>query len=415
MSGTAATMNAVPASRGSLAFVFALVLIDMVGFGIIMPVLPDLIVELTGDGVAAAAVDAGWLAVVYAAMQFVFGPIIGNLSDRYGRRPILLATLLAYSVNYALMGLAPTLIWLFVGRIIAGITGASFSAAYAYVADVSRPDTRAQNFGLIGTAFGLGFIVGPALGGVLGDIEIRLPFFAAGALALANAAFGFLFLKESLPPERRRPFSLWRSNAVAGLKGLGGQNPIVLWYAAALFLWMTAHMVYPIIWAFYGKTAFGWGADMIGYSLALVGISSAIVQGGVIRIVVPRLGERRAVITGVFCMSGGTVMYLLMRDPIWVPVAIALGSLQGLVQPSINGLMSRAVSDDSQGELQGAVASLSSLASIVGPPLFTWIFFLFTAEGAPVFLPGAAFGFAGLIALISLTVFVAGSRQARPT
>lgn len=395
-------------TKGSLMFVFALVLIDMVGFGIIMPVLPGLITELTGDTMSEAAVDAGWLAVVYSAMQFIFGPIVGNLSDKYGRRPILLATLLAYSVNYALMGLAPTLIWLFVGRLIAGITGASFSAAYAYIADVSSPETRAQNFGLIGMAFGLGFIVGPALGGILGEYGTRLPFFAAGGLALVNVVFGFFFLKESLPMEKRRDFSLLRSNAISALRVLGRQNRAVLWYAAALLTWMTAHMVYPIIWAFYAIESFGWTPAMVGWSLALVGLSSAIVQGGLIRVIVPRIGERKSVILGVLCMAGGTVMYFFMRDPFWVPFAIALGSLQGLVQPSINGLMSRAVSDRSQGELQGAVASLSSLASIIGPPVFTGVFFMFTVEGADIYRPGAAFLLAGLIAIGSLSFFLRG-------
>lgn len=400
-----------------MLFVFALVLIDMIGFGIVMPVLPGLITELTGDSVSEAAVDAGWLAVVYSAMQFIFGPIVGNLSDKYGRRPILLATLLAYSVNYALMGLAPTLMWLFIGRLIAGITGASFSAAYAYIADISSPETRAQNFGLIGMAFGLGFIVGPALGGILGDYGpqligeeygIRLPFFAAGGLALVNVVFGYFFLKESLPLEKRRPFSLMRSNAFSALKVLGRQNSAVLWYAAALLTWMTAHMVYPIIWAFYGIESFGWSPAMVGWSLALVGLSSAIVQGGLIRVIVPRIGERRSVIVGVLCMAGGTLMYFFMRDPFWVPFAIALGSLQGLVQPSINGLMSRAVSDRSQGELQGAVASLSSLSSIIGPPVFTAVFFFSTAASAAIYRPGAAFLLAGMIGIGSLFFFLRG-------
>ncbi|MBV7257238.1 TCR/Tet family MFS transporter [Pacificimonas sp. WHA3] len=395
--------------RGSLAFVFAVVLIDMIGFGIIMPVLPSLLTELTGDSNAAAAMDAGWLAFVYAAMQFVFGPIVGNLSDRYGRRPVLLATLLAYSVNYALMGLAPTLLWLFIGRIIAGITGASFSAAYAYVADITPPEKRAENFGLIGLAFGLGFIVGPALGGVLGDYSLRLPFYAAGALALVNFVFGYFCLRESLPRDRRRPFSLIRSNAVSALKELNGQDRVIIWYAAALLFWMTAHMVYPIIWAFYGIEAFGWSKSMIGLSLAGVGLSSAIVQGGLIRLIVPRIGERRSIILGVTCMFTGCMIYLLAGNEIWVPVAIAVGSLQGLVQPSINALMSRAVSERSQGELQGAVASISSLSSMFSPLMFTAVFFFFTNEAAVIYAPGAVFGLAAMIAIVSLAVFLHGN------
>ena len=398
------------ATRGSLAFVFAVVLIDMIGFGIIMPVLPALIVELTGDTVAEAAIDAGWLAFVYALMQFVFGPVVGNLSDRFGRRPVLLAALLAYSVNYAIMGLAPTLLWLFIGRLIAGITGASFSVAYAYVADVSPAEKRAQNFGLIGVAFGLGFIVGPALGGLLGEIGTRVPFFAAGGLALVNALFGFFMLRESLPPEKRRAFSIRRANAINALRALAVQNRVVIWYAAALFVWMTAHFVYPIIWAFYTIEAFGWSEGMIGLSLAYVGLTSAAVQGGLIRFVIPRIGEARAVAAGIFCMAGATLIYLFAQSPWWVPVAITLGSLQGLVQPSINGLMSRAVDETSQGELQGAVASLSSLASVAGPPLFTYTFFAFTAQEPALYLPGAPFALAGAVALLALALFRRGVR-----
>ncbi|MHB9879709.1 TCR/Tet family MFS transporter [Pacificimonas sp. ICDLI1SI03] len=399
----------VSATRGSLLFIFALVLIDMIGFGIIMPVLPALIVELTGDTIAGAAVDAGWLAFVYAAMQFIFGPVMGNLSDRFGRRPVLLATLLAYSINYALMGLAPTLLWLFVGRLLAGITGASFSAAYAYVADVTPAEKRAQNFGLIGVAFGLGFIVGPALGGILGEYGTRLPFFAAGGLALANAVFGFFCLNESLPPEKRRPFSLIRSNAVSALRELGRQDKVVIWYAGALLVWMTAHMVYPIIWAFYGIEAFGWSERMVGLSLAGVGLSSAIVQGVLIRTIVPRVGERRAVMLGVGCLLAAALIYLFAEHEIWVPIAIAVGSLQGLVQPSINGLMSRAVDERSQGELQGAVASISSLSAVIGPLVYTRVFYAFTAPGAVIYLPGAAFALAGVVAIGALALFLRGN------
>ncbi|MBZ6377048.1 hypothetical protein B5C34_06900 [Pacificimonas flava] len=405
-----------PPLRGSLIFVIAVVLVDMIGFGIIMPVLPALIVELTGDSVAGAAVDAGWLAFVYAAMQFVFGPVMGNLSDRFGRRPVLLVTLAAYAVNYAIMGLAPTLLWLFVGRTIAGITGASFSVAYAYLADISPPEKRAQNFGLIGVAFGLGFIIGPAAGGLLGDVDIRLPFFAASAFALLNLTFGFLVLKESLPRENRRPFSLTRSNAISALRELGRQNRIVLWYAAALLIWMLAHLIYPIIWAFFvleafaGRIPFGWSEELfVGATLAYVGLTSAIVQGGLIRVVVPRVGEVKAASIGILGMVTGALIYLFVRDPIWLLVAVPIGSLQGLTQPSITGLMSQAIDETSQGELQGAVASLSSLASVIGPPLYTQIFFAFTATGAALYLPGAPFGLAALIALCALALFLRGT------
>ena len=403
--------------QGSLAFVFAVVLIDMMGFGIIMPVLPNLLIELTGESVAQAAIYGGWLSFVYAAMQFVFGPIMGNLSDRFGRRPVLLAALAVYAISYTVMGLAPTLAWLFVARVVAGITGASFSVAYAYIADITPPEKRAQNFGLIGVAFGLGFIIGPALGGIVGDMfGTRAPFFLSAALAALNCIFGAFVLSESLPRARRRAFSLTRSNAVTALKELGHQNRIVLWYAGSLLVWMTAHVVYPIIWAFYvieafaGRIPFGWSAELfVGATLALVGIGSALVQGVLIRVVVPRIGEARSVTLGIAGVLCGITIYLFAKDPAWLPPAILIGSLQGLIQPSINGLMSRAVADDRQGELQGAVASLQSLSSVIGPPLYTYVFFAFTAAGTALYLPAAPFGLAGLIALAALALFWRGT------
>ena len=399
-----------PAAKSSLVFVFLVVLIDMLGFGIIMPVLPDLIIDITGSTISNAAVYAGWLAFAYAAMQFVFGPIVGNLSDRYGRRPVLLGALGGYAIAYVLMGFAPSLIWLFVARIIAGIMGASFSTAYAYIADVSSAKQRSQNFGLIGAAFGLGFVFGPAIGGILGEYGTRLPFFAAGLLAAVNLLFGFFMLRESLPPEKRRPFRIARANALVALRGLHGQNKIVFWYAASLTVWMTAHVVYPIIFAFYAKEAFGWSKLTVGLALACVGIGAAIVQGLLIRVLIPRIGERNAVIIGALAMAISSVFYVMAGpDQGWlIFLAIPIGSLQGLFQPSINGLMSNAVSDDTQGELQGAVASLQSLASVIGPPMFAAVFAAFTAAGSLYYLPGAPFGLAGIISLVALAIFLRG-------
>lgn len=399
-----------PAAKSSLVFVFLVVLIDMLGFGIIMPVLPKLITSITGDTLSSAAVYAGWLAFAYAAMQFVFGPIIGNLSDRFGRRPVLLGALGGYAIAYTLMGFASSILWLFAARIIAGIMGASFSTAYAYIADISPPEKRAQNFGLIGAAFGLGFIIGPAIGGILGEYSTRLPFFGAGALAALNLVFGFFMLKESLPPEKRRRFNIARANAVVALKGLHGQNKIVFWYAAALTVWMTAHVVYPIIFAFYAMEAFGWSEWTVGMALACVGIGAAIVQGLLIRVLIPRIGERNAVIIGALSMAISSIFYVVAGpDQGWlIFLAIPVGSLQGLFQPSINGLMSNAVSDETQGELQGAVASLQSMASVIGPPLFAAVFAAFTVAGSIYYLPGAPFGLAGIVSLVALAIFLRG-------
>jgi MFS transporter, DHA1 family, tetracycline resistance protein len=397
-------------SRRSLAFVFALVAIDMIGFGIVMPVLPALIVELTGQTVAEAARDAGWLAFTYAVMQFVFGPVIGNLSDRYGRRPVLMAALVAYAVNYMLMGLAPTLLWLFIGRVVAGITGASFSAAYAYVADISPPERRSENFGLIGLAFGVGFLIGPALGGLLGELDTRLPFFAAGALAMANAVYGYFFLSESLPPANRRPFSLRRSNALGALLRFGRANPAILWFAGALLAWQTGHHAFPTIWSFFAIERLGWSEFDIGLSLAAVGASSALVQGGLIRVVVPAVGERRAILVGLAAMITAYALYTALTQGWQVYLAIAIGALGGLIYPSLNGMMSQRVPADSQGELQGAIASLSSLATIIGPPAMAQVFAAFSAPSAPIYLPGAPFALAGLLAIVALLLFLAGAR-----
>jgi len=410
MSSTALKPETPEAVKASITFVFLVVLIDMIGFGIIMPVLPELITQITGDSLSAAAVDAGWLAFAYAIMQFFFGPVIGNLSDRYGRRPVLLGALGGYSIAYALMGFAPSLLWLFVARIVAGIMGASFSTAYAYVADVSPPEKRSQNFGLIGAAFGLGFIIGPAMGGLLGEYHVRLPFFAASALAAINLVFGFFMLRESLPQEKRRKFQMARANAFVALKGLSGQNRVVLWYAGALLVWMIGHIVYPIIFAFYAIEAFGWSAFTVGMALALVGVGAALVQGLLIRYLIPRIGERKAVIIAAFSMAISTIAYVIAGpEQGWmIFLAIPVGAMQGLFQPSLNGLMSKAVSDETQGELQGAVASLQSLGSVVGPPMFTAVFAAFTVANAPYYLPGAPFGLAGLIALIALAIFLRG-------
>ena len=399
-----------PAAKASITFVFLVVLIDMLGFGIIMPVLPELITEITGDSLSAAAIDAGWLAFAYAAMQFVFGPIVGNLSDRFGRRPVLLGALGGYAIAYILMGFAASLLWLFVARIVAGIMGASFSTAYAYIADVSSPERRSQNFGLIGAAFGLGFIFGPAIGGLLGEYGTRLPFFAAGGLAATNLIFGFFMLRESLPVEKRRPFEMKRANALVALQGLSGQNRVVIWYAAALTVWMIAHVVYPIVFAFYAIENFGWSAFKVGLALACVGIGAALVQGLLIRILIPKIGERNAVIIGALGMAVSTVAYVFAApDQGWmIFLAIPVGALQGLFQPSLNGLMSKAVSDETQGELQGAVASLQSVASVIGPPMFTAVFAAFTVANAPHYLPGAPFGLAGVISLIALAIFLRG-------
>ncbi|MFM5884830.1 MAG: MFS transporter [Novosphingobium sp.] len=395
--------------RASIWVVFAIVLIDMLGFGIVMPVLPGLIMDLAHVPVDTAAVYAGWLGAGYALMQFVFAPIIGNLSDRFGRRPVLLASVLAMGVDYAIMGFAPALWWLVIGRIVAGMTGASWSAAYAYIADITPPEKRAASFGLMGMAFGFGFIFGPALGGLLGTVGPRVPFFAAAALALANSAVGFFVLRESLPAEQRRPFVLARANAFASLRALKGQSATVLWFVAALGVWQLAHIVYPAIWSYFAIAAWGFGPKQIGLALAVVGISSALVQGVGLRLLLPRLGERRAVTLGVLAFAVSAALYAVVGTIPLIYAAIVVGGMQGLIQPSIQALNSRAVDASSQGELQGATQSIGSIAQIVGPPLYSGIFAKFSGPAALVHLPAMPLLVAAGFAFGALALFLRGA------
>ena len=399
-----------PAGKHALVFVVITVLIDIIGFGLILPVLPRLLVELTGDTVNQAAIDGGWLAFVYAVMQFVCAPLLGNLSDRYGRRPVLLFAVGALGVDYIVMGFAPTLAWLFLGRTVAGIAGASFTPAYAYVADVSPPEKRAQSFGLISAAFGVGFILGPALGGLLGQLGTRTPFFAAAALSLVNLVYGTFVLPESLPPEARRPFDWRRANPLGTLLQMR-KHPVVLGLLGALFLWMVAHQVMPSTWTFYTKFRFGWSEAMIGASLAAAGVVMAVSQATLMRVLVPRLGERRTALTGIAVASVGYFGYGIASAS-WMMFAwLATWFLGALVMPSTNALMSHRVEKSAQGELQGAVASLFGLSSIVGPPLMTQLFGRFSAPDAPVQLPGAAFFASTLLAWTSFALYYRATRD----
>ena len=399
-----------PRLRHALAFIFVTVLIDTIGFGIVIPVLPKLIIALSGKTIDEAARVSGWLMVGYATMQFVFGPVMGGLSDRFGRRPVLLASLLAFSVDYFAMAFAPTLAWLFAGRLVAGITGASFNTAYAYIADVTPPEKRAANFGLIGLGFGIGFIIGPAVGGILGEYGTRLPFFVAAGLALVNAAYGWFILPESLDAEHRRGFEWRRANALGSLLHLRAQSPAVLALASATFLVVFAQMALQSTWSYYTIARFGWTAGQIGWSLAAVGISAAVMQGGLLRVAIPRFGERRLVAVGSTSAIAAYLIYAF-ADRGWIMYAgIAAGALSGFVYPSLQGLMSANVPRNQQGELQGAVASLFSLANIAGPAVMTQLFAVFAPADAPVHLPGAPFLLAALCTVAALAIF----RRAAP-
>lgn len=394
-----------PHSRFALAFIFVSVLIDTIGFGIIIPVLPRLVMALSGYGLTDAARIGGWLMFSYSVMQFVFGPVMGGLSDRFGRRPILLASLTAFGLDYLLMGFAPTLAWLFVGRIIAGITGASFNSAYAYIADVMPPERRTQNFGLIGFAFGVGFIVGPALGGLLAGFGTRTPFFVAAGLALFNAAYGYFILPESLRKGDRRPFDWRRANVWGSLVRLRRLRPVVLTMATATFLWSFAQISLQSTWNYYTLARFGWTTSQVGLSLAAVGVSAIVAQLVLTRTLVPRFGERRLIVWGALSGAAGYSIYAAASEGWMMYAGIAVATLSGLVYPSLQSLMLAEVGRDSQGELQGAVSSLVSLATIVGPPVMTQAFALFDGADAPVRIPGAAFLLAACLALGTLVLF----------
>jgi DHA1 family tetracycline resistance protein-like MFS transporter len=386
-----------PVSRHALTFVLLSVLIDTIGFGIVLPVLPELITELRHAGLDDAARWGGWLAFAYAAMQFVCAPIVGNLSDRFGRRPVLLASLAGFGLDYLVMAFAPTLVWLFIGRLVAGMTGAAYATANAFIADISPPEKRSANFGLVGAAFGAGFILGPAIGGYLGTMGTRAPFFAAAALALANVVYGYLVLPESLPPDKRRPFSLAIANPLGTLRLLGKHRGVTA-LAGALMLWMLGHQVLPNVWTYYTMLRFQWDARMVGLSLAAAGVSMILVQGTLTRFAIPKLGERRAATVGLAFGAAGYFCYAFATAG-WVMFAgMAVFALSGLVYPSINGLMSQRAGADEQGALQGAVSSLYGLTEIVGPIMMTQLFALFSSPSAPLAFPGAPFFVAGLLA-----------------
>jgi len=393
----------------SLIFIFITVLVDAIGFGILLPVMPELIMKLTGEGLSQASIYGGWLWFAYAVMQFFCAPVLGNLSDRFGRRPVILFSLLTFGIDYLIMGFAPTLLWLFVGRSIAGMAGASFTPAYAYLADVSPLEKRAQNFGLIGAAFGTGFIVGPAVGGLLGVMGTRAPFFAAAGLALINFLFGLFVLPESLPRQSRRPFDPRRANPLGTLVQIR-RYPSVIGLLQVLFLWQLAHQVFPSTWAYYTMLKFDWSERAVGISLAFGGTIMAFSTAGMTRLLVPRLGEQRAALCGLLWGSAAFIGYAFASRG-WMMYAFLVAWLfAGLVLPSIQGLMSRQVPANAQGELQGGVASLYSLTAVIGPPLMTQLFGYFSSERARVHFPGAAFLCAALLAMVGLLLFVRATR-----
>ena len=378
------------AGKAALGFIFVTVLVDVIGFGIIIPVMPSLISELIHGDISAASSYGGWLMFSYAVMQFICAPILGNLSDKYGRRPVLLFSLLGFGIDYIFLALAPTIGWLFVGRIIAGITGASFTTASAYIADISEPDKRAQNFGMIGAAFGLGFIIGPLIGGLLGQFGPRVPFMAAAVLTLLNWLYGYFVLPESLAKENRRPFDWKRANPLGSLIQLKKYPAVAGLIISLTLVYIGAHAVQST-WSFYNIGKFHWDEKMVGYSLAFVGFMIALVQGGLIRLVIPKIGQEKSLYIGLLLYSIGMVLFAFATQG-WMMFAFCtVYCLGGIAGPAIQGIISSHVPPNEQGELQGALTSLMSATSIVGPLLMTNLFSYFTRPAAPVYFPGAPF------------------------
>ncbi|MDX1477788.1 MAG: TCR/Tet family MFS transporter [Saprospiraceae bacterium] len=386
--------------KAALGFIFITLLIDVTGFGLIIPVMPEFIMELTGADVSTASRYGGWLLFSYAIMQFLFAPVLGNLSDRFGRRPVLLLSLLGFSVDYLVQGFAPTIVWLFIGRIVAGICGSSFTTASAYIADVSPPEERAKNFGLIGVAFGLGFILGPMLGGFLGEWGIRVPFFVAAGLALANAAYGYFILPESLPPEDRRPFELRRANPVGSLLHLRKYPAVKGLIATLVLVYIAAHAVQSN-WTYFAKEVFDWSEWMIGLSLGVVGLLVGAVQGGLIRVVNPWLGNANCIYVGLLLYSLGMFLFAFAVES-WMMFAFLVPyCLGGIAGPALQATISNQVPGNEQGELQGALTSLISVTSIIGPPLMTNLFAWFTDGTVDLYFPGVSFFLGGLLMLAS--------------
>jgi DHA1 family tetracycline resistance protein-like MFS transporter len=400
-------------SRSALVFIFLTMLIDTIGLGVIIPVSPGIIAQLTHEPISGAARWGGWLFFAYALMQFVFAPVIGGLSDRFGRRPVLILSLLMLGVDYLITGLAPTIVWLFAGRILSGMAGASYSTVNAYIADISPPEKRAANFGLVGAAFGLGFILGPALGGFVGEhFGLRAPFFVAAALSVANALFGFLVLKESLPPERRRKFEWRRANPLGALKALSRYPALTLLFAM-LVLGQLAHDSLPSTWSYYTMLKFGWGPGDVGLSLVAIGILTALSFAVLPRVLVPRIGQAKCVYLGLACGALAYAGYAISTQ-VWMFYAwMIVFTFGGVANPAMSAILSEQVGPDQQGELQGVIASITSLTSVGAPLLMTSLLAWFSGPHAPVYFPGAAFMAAALCELGGLALFFLARRRAR--
>lgn len=392
-------------NRSAIWFILATLFLDAIGIGIVFPIMPDLMLKVGADSTADGAFWGGVLMASYAGMQFLCAPIIGGISDSFGRRPVLLLALVALCVDYVIMALASTYWWLLIGRAMAGVAGGTYITATAYLSDISKPSERAANFGLIGAAFGIGFVIGPAIGGLVASIHITAPFWLAAALAGVNVLFGIFVLPESLRDENRRKLSRRDLNPFGSILDAfrlpGLWLPLIL-----LFLFEFANMVYPVLWAFWTKEVFGWGTALIGMTLSAYGVGIAITQGGVMRFLIPRLGEFRTLIFSMVCATLALIVFGLTASVVVMFCFLAVAALADMAPPTMTAIMANMVPEDRQGLLQGVIASLGSISAVLAPMVMTGLFQHFAADDAPIYLPGAPFLFSGLILLVIFPFFL---------
>lgn len=386
--------------QAAVGFIFITVLLDVIGWGIIIPVVPNLIKELIQGDISEAAKYGGWLTFSYAITQFIFAPVIGNLSDKYGRRPVLLISLFSFSLDFLLLAFAPTIFWLFIGRILSGITGASFTTASAYIADVSTPENRAKNFGLMGAAFGLGFIIGPVVGGLLGQFGTRIPFIAAAILCMLNFLYGYFILPESLDKDKRRPFELKRANPIGAFLHLKKYPNLIGLIVAIFILYVGSHAVQSN-WNYFTMYQFNWDEKMVGISLGIIGLLVGIVQGGLIRWINPKIGNVKSIYFGLGLYTIGMFLFAFATESWMMFVFLIPYCLGGIAGPALQAVVSEQVDPSEQGEIQGTLTSLMSASAIVGPPMMASVFYFFTHNEAPFIFPGAPFVLGGVLMLLS--------------
>ncbi|PQB06328.1 tetracycline resistance MFS efflux pump [Polaribacter filamentus] len=387
-------------NQAALGFIFITILIDVIGWGIIIPVIPALIEELIKGDISEAAKIGGWLTFSYAVTQFIFAPLVGNLSDKYGRRPIILISLFGFTLDYILLALAPTITWLFIGRIIAGITGASITTASAYIADISTSENRAKNFGMIGAAFGLGFIIGPVIGGLLGQYGPRIPFYAAAILCFVNFLYGYFILPESLSKENRRAFDIKRANPVGSFMNLKKYPKLIGLILSMFILYVASHAIQSN-WSYFTMYKFNWDEKMVGLSLGAIGLLVALVQGVLIRWINPKLGNEKSIYVGFVFYSLGMLLFAFATESWMMFVFLIPYCLGGIAGPALQAVISNQVPSTEQGEIQGTLASLMSASAIVGPPVMTGVFYFFTHDDAPFKFAGAPFLLAAFLMIIS--------------